>query len=744
MKKRTWIRNLCMFIMALMVISMPVTTQAGTWKKNHVGWWWQEDNGSWPANGWKYIRGNWYAFDANGYMRYGWFWDGNNWYYLGGPEDGSMKTGWQLVNGTWYYMYGDGRMAANTWIGSYYVNHSGAWIENAVKNQWIASGSRWWYRHTDGSYTTNNWETINGKKYHFDSAGWMQTGWQKIDGNWYYLGPVGDGAMRTSQWVDGYYLKSEGKMAAECWVGDYYVGVSGKITKNKWINDFYVGEDGKKQKNKWIDDCYVGEDGKKKTSQWIGEYYVGTDGKIVKNQWIGDYFVGEKGTKVKETWIGDRYLGPDGKWDKTKPVPVPLEGIRIRQGFPPMKQGEENQYEWEYYPKDTTDDLTARWTSSDEAVASVVNGKVTAHKPGVAKITLKVGNFSQEIHILVLPQDESALSLEITYPTSGSSCLKYGEIAEASVIMQPGNISIGSFGDWYVDDDNVVVVNSPVGYLRSSGVGETTVYIKFRNMILSSQVKVVGEELEELIFDKTTLSLGKNEKDKIRLTSKPAQYAESYGMKWGSTDESVVTVDQSGNISARKPGMAIIYAQLIDKRVECAVTVTGEEDKIEYSYDTAFAKEIFDEINKLRVSNGVEPFVWNEEDAVRASKISAGITAQSELERNGDTILMNNEASDDVQMMYGNDKDFTVDLALEGLYKDTSCLTHLLKKTDQPLTGGCAVVVKKVDGKIARRVVIFTIGPSEAELANYSREERDAYWAKWMDISENDIGKYLF
>lgn len=29
----------------------------------------------------------------------------------------------------------------------------------------------------------------------------MQTGWQKINGSWYYLGPVGDGAMRKNQWV---------------------------------------------------------------------------------------------------------------------------------------------------------------------------------------------------------------------------------------------------------------------------------------------------------------------------------------------------------------------------------------------------------------------------------------------------------------------------------------------------------------------------------------------------------------
>ena len=122
-------------------------------------------------------------------------------------------------------------MAEDTWIGSCYVNPSGAWIPDAVQSQWIRSGDRWWYRHSDGSYTVNGWETINQKKYHFDKNGWMQTGWQKINGSWYYLGPVGDGAMRKNQWVDDSYLGSDGKMMTACWVDDYYVGISGKIIK---------------------------------------------------------------------------------------------------------------------------------------------------------------------------------------------------------------------------------------------------------------------------------------------------------------------------------------------------------------------------------------------------------------------------------------------------------------------------------------------------------------------------------
>ena len=263
-----------MAVLALMIVLLPVMSQAGTWKKNSTGWWWQEDNGSWPANQWKYIHGTWYAFEGNGYMRTGWYWDGRSWYYLTGSgamaegwasvggtwyylqpgngamqtgwvkdgttwyymnSSGAMLTGWQLINGSWYYLYGNGKMAEDTWIGSCYVNPSGAWIPDAVQSQWIRSDDRWWYRHSDGSYTVNGWETINQKKYHFDKNGWMQTGWQKVDGSWYYLGPVGDGAMRKNQWVDDSYLGSDGKMMTACWVDDYYVGISGKITKNNVI-----------------------------------------------------------------------------------------------------------------------------------------------------------------------------------------------------------------------------------------------------------------------------------------------------------------------------------------------------------------------------------------------------------------------------------------------------------------------------------------------------------------------------
>ena len=195
--------------------------QAAQWEYNNSGWWYQEDDGSYPVNAWKSISGKWYYFDGNGYM----------------------LTGWQKINGEWYYLYSDGAMASNRWVGDYYLTENGAmatntWIDGYYvgsdgqwkRNQWINTDYGWWYRHGDGSYTTNNWEFIDGYWYYFDGNGYMKTGWQEIWGKWYYL--YSDGAMASNRWIGDYYLTESGAMATNTWIDGYYVGPDGK-----WVKD---------------------------------------------------------------------------------------------------------------------------------------------------------------------------------------------------------------------------------------------------------------------------------------------------------------------------------------------------------------------------------------------------------------------------------------------------------------------------------------------------------------------------
>ena len=64
----------------------------------------------------------------------------------------------------------------------------------------------------------------------------------------------------------------------------------------------------------------------------------------------------------------------------------------------------------------------------------------------------------------------------------------------------------------------------------------------------------------------------------------------------------------------------------------------------------------FDEVNKMRTANGVEPFVWNEEDAVYASKVKVGMHVQPDFDIYGITGVDENKETQDVQLVYGDDK----------------------------------------------------------------------------------------
>lgn len=78
--KKKMVNMLIAAAVSICMAAAPVS--AATWVKDGKGWWYQEDNGSWPANQWKQVNGQWYWFDSNGYMATGWRQIGGTWYYL--------------------------------------------------------------------------------------------------------------------------------------------------------------------------------------------------------------------------------------------------------------------------------------------------------------------------------------------------------------------------------------------------------------------------------------------------------------------------------------------------------------------------------------------------------------------------------------------------------------------------------------------------------------------------------------
>ena len=105
MKKKLFAMTLATVLTASCFLGVTMQSEAASWQANGSRWWYSEDNGSYPANAWRFIDNAWYHFD--------------NWGY--------MQTGWQVINGSWYYFYNNGAMAANQSIGNYFVDPSDVW-----------------------------------------------------------------------------------------------------------------------------------------------------------------------------------------------------------------------------------------------------------------------------------------------------------------------------------------------------------------------------------------------------------------------------------------------------------------------------------------------------------------------------------------------------------------------------------------------------------------------------------------
>ena len=117
-------------LVALMLMCTP--TYAGTWQQDSTGWWYQNDDGTYPVSSWLLdTDGYWYYFDSSGYMY------ANSWYYVDGAwyccdASGRMLSStWFQSGGDWYYMDSSGRMLSSTWIGNYYLGSNGAMLVSA-------------------------------------------------------------------------------------------------------------------------------------------------------------------------------------------------------------------------------------------------------------------------------------------------------------------------------------------------------------------------------------------------------------------------------------------------------------------------------------------------------------------------------------------------------------------------------------------------------------------------------------
>lgn len=189
---------------------------AGSWQKNETGWWYRNDDGSWPAASWQWLDGNGdgtaecYYFGADGYMLEGtttpdrYTVDKNGAWTVGGIVQTRPAGKDSVGNGS------EGNEA-----GEKAAKESGA-KENGTDG-WRYEDGRWKF-YENGRFLKNTWKMSGKNWYYLTGDGTMATGLISVDGDRYYLNK--DGSLRMSDFFieEGgiyYQVDSSGRITGE-------------------------------------------------------------------------------------------------------------------------------------------------------------------------------------------------------------------------------------------------------------------------------------------------------------------------------------------------------------------------------------------------------------------------------------------------------------------------------------------------------------------------------------------------
>ena len=209
-------------------------------------------------------------------------------------------------------------------------------------------------------------------------------------------------------------------------------------------------------------------------------------------------------------------------------------------------------------PENTTDDKTTTWSSRNEDVATVdSNGKVKALKKGETIITAKIGSHEASVKITVNEININSISINEL-----DNNFKKGDKFTFTVSCNPENTTDDKTVTWSSSDENVGKIDNDGNFVALKE-GKTTLTAKVGNFKAETVVNVSEKHIEDfklLQNEGDVLKTGNTQK--LLTVISPENFTDLYTIKYKSSDETIATVDDNGNVTALKDGKVTISAKL--------------------------------------------------------------------------------------------------------------------------------------------------------------------------------------
>ncbi|MFR8710644.1 MAG: Ig-like domain-containing protein [Anaerotignum lactatifermentans] len=219
------------------------------------------------------------------------------------------------------------------------------------------------------------------------------------------------------------------------------------------------------------------------------------------------------------------------------------------------------------------------WSSSNNEIATVNNGVVTAVKEGTATITVTTAEGGKTATCKVTvnaPQTKPVTNVTLEPNTL---TLEVGKSETLTAKVEPSDATNQNV-KWESNNPDIVTVEQD-GTVRAVGVGEAAITAKAGDKTATCTVTVAKADVavESVTLTPSSLALTVGQEGTLTATVSPDN-ATDRTVTWESNATNVATVDNSGKVTAVSEGTATITAKAGEQTATCTVTVTKVDVKV--------------------------------------------------------------------------------------------------------------------------------------------------------------------
>lgn len=240
---------------------------------------------------------------------------------------------------------------------------------------------------------------------------------------------------------------------------------------------------------------------------------------------------------------------------------VPVGAVTLTRDSLTLYAGERAALGVRISPENATEQ-TVLWESSDEAVAAVEDGVITAKTPGGARITARADGCSAECAVLVKP------TVERVSLSEDALTLTAGETAALDAAADPeGDVA------WLSSDETVAEVSDGTVTAKKPGAAAILAASGGKYACCAVRVREAEAPVETVTLSQTALTLKPGETAALTATVRPAGADQT--VVWYSADPETACV-AGGEVVAICAGTTEIAAIAGGVKAACGVTVAED------------------------------------------------------------------------------------------------------------------------------------------------------------------------